>query len=1177
MAFQPENITKEHVIQAIKDIDAGDIGFRKSTKFDILYRGRTYPPKDVMRKAHEFATGEYLWNPGGGEPTNKYLKALGFEIVLKDLDKFTWIETHYDLVDYLIEHEDNQIGLINILKDLKITGFEDVDFNDVSIPLTEIDPFTFFCYIYKHGPEKRLELLKALAEKLELSIPSDDLGIPSANAQKVWMFPFKKNRLNNEIQRLWHFFKKAVDFEVDNELFDDVLTITNVGKIKITEGLFNINPIEYFPINGPTKPYLKEVLGVNTNFKTFKDYQGILEKIRDKTNKPFYQISYEAWLWNDQQKKINYWLFQGNPKYYDVIGALKNNAINTWKVAAHKDKIKLGDKIILWLSGQNSGCYALATVTSEVGKIEMNPDEIQYYKTEYDENEDRVTIEIDKDFSRNPILWESIKNESILKDLKSGNQGTNFSATKAEYDYFNAMEQFNIDTFITHYIKACNETDWLDNELYKFEWAKWVHDKANFDTTGDALLFQLALDSQKESYTNSTGVQFIKQGAREKMSKYIGIDDIRYFREFKEGKTLTEIGFEFRNMSFPIVSCWLSVFFPDKIYPVSRTSFADVVRKLFNAKVNNSNISFIEDLQPYCLQIDSKLKTTTKYQTLLKEKLQLPELTQLEYNWAVQDFLLYIDRHPELFNIDTTTTTQTKNTMSANNLNQILFGPPGTGKTFNTINEALKIVDPTYFETHQNDRKKLTDRFKELLIKDSDENKGQIAFCTFHQSFSYEDFVEGIKPKTTESKSVFYHTEPGVFKRICQLADSYNSTVKVKTQGILSWNEEQFNKASFYKLSLGEANNPDDREIYEYCRDNGYIAIGFGQENDFSGLSESDIKEKCEDLKLESIAGQQMYTFIHYLKKNNYVLISNGNKYIRAIGKVTGDYEYKAESPIRYNHFRKVEWLFVDENIPVEEIYNIGLSQRTMYKIDESLLKRDFFTNNGQETLMPDLVKEEKNYVLIIDEINRGNVSSIFGELITLIEKDKRAGCDEELEVTLPYSKEPFKVPSNVYLIGTMNTADRSIEALDTALRRRFSFKEFPPKPYLIKTEGESSKNSGMVDGIDLENLLNTINTRIEKLIDKDHKIGHSYFLKVNNKEKLVHAFKNEIIPLLEEYFFGDYGKIGLVLGSSFVEKVNHEFDFANFEHYDVDIQSDLKEKAVFKIKNEDQWDFTTI
>ena len=508
-------------------------------------------------------------------------------------------------------------------------------------------------------------------------------------------------------------------------------------------------------------------------------------------------------------------------------------------------------------------------------------------------------------------------------------------------------------------------------------------------------------------------------------------------------------------------------------------------------------------------------------------------------------------------------------------LNQILFGPPGTGKTFNTINEALKIVDPLYYAANQKDRKKLTDRFKELLIKNTDENKGQIAFCTFHQSFSYEDFVEGIKPKTTDTKSVYYDTEPGVFKRICQLADSNNSTVKVIKEGKLSWDEDQFKKASFYKLSLGALYNPNDKPIYEYCRDNSYIAIGFGQENDFTGLSESEIVEKCEELDLEVTAAQQMNYFIHYLKKGNYVIIGNGNKYVRAIGKVIGDYEYKAESPILYNHFRKVEWIFVDENIPIEEIYERGLSQKTMYKIDETALKLDFFTNKGQQQVID--AKEEKKYVLIIDEINRGNVSSIFGELITLIEKDKRAGCDEELEVTLPYSKEPFKVPNNVYLIGTMNTADRSIEALDTALRRRFSFKEFPPKTDLIKTEGASGKVNGMVDDIDLEALLITINNRIEKLIDKDHRIGHSYFLKVDNKEKLVHAFKNEIIPLLEEYFFGDYGKIGLVLGSSFVEKINHDFSFADFKAYDSDIQSDLKEKAVFRITDDSLWDFITI
>ena len=517
-------------------------------------------------------------------------------------------------------------------------------------------------------------------------------------------------------------------------------------------------------------------------------------------------------------------------------------------------------------------------------------------------------------------------------------------------------------------------------------------------------------------------------------------------------------------------------------------------------------------------------------------------------------------------------------------LNQILFGPPGTGKTFNTINEALNIIDPFFYNENIGDRKKLTNRFKELLIKNSEENKGQIGFCTFHQSFSYEDFVEGIKPIPTEEKTVYYDIQPGIFKRICQLADSSNSIIKVKNEGKLSWDDEQFRKASFYKLSLGALYNPNDKPIYEYCRDNNLIAIGFGNENDFKGLSESEIEEKCKDLNLEPTAAQQLNYFIHYLKKGNYVIIGNGNKYVRAIGKVTGDYEYIENSPIQYNHFRKVEWVFVDENIPIEEIYERGLSQKTMYKIDETALKMDFFTNKGQENF-DNINTEEKKYVLIIDEINRGNVSSIFGELITLIEKDKRAGCPEELEIILPYSKEPFKVPKNVYIIGTMNTADRSIEALDTALRRRFSFTEKPPKAYLIKTEGLSGELKGIVKviangvekDIDLESLLIKINTRLEKLIDKDHKIGHSYFLKVNSEKTLKASFRNEIIPLLEEYFFGDYGKIGLVLGSTFVEIINHAFDFASFDEYDSGIKSDLKEKKVFRIAAETNWNFSEI
>ena len=179
-------------------------------------------------------------------------------------------------------------------------------------------------------------------------------------------------------------------------------------------------------------------------------------------------------------------------------------------------------------------------------------------------------------------------------------------------------------------------------------------------------------------------------------------------------------------------------------------------------------------------------------------------------------------------------------------------------------------------------------------------------------------------------------------------------------------------------------------------------------------------------------------------------------------------------------------------------------------------------------------------YGLFIDEINRGNISQIFGELITIIEDTKRLGKDEVI-VELPYSKDKFGVPSNLYIIGTMNTADRSIESLDTALRRRFCFEEMMPDLKVL--------NEKVIEGIVLQDLLETINKRVEILLDRDHTIGHSYFITLKTEQDLRNTFKNNIIPLLQEYFYGDYEKIGMILGEMFFdvpEKYNKDI-FANF------------------------------
>ena len=516
-------------------------------------------------------------------------------------------------------------------------------------------------------------------------------------------------------------------------------------------------------------------------------------------------------------------------------------------------------------------------------------------------------------------------------------------------------------------------------------------------------------------------------------------------------------------------------------------------------------------------------------------------------------------------------------------LNQIFFGPPGTGKTYHTINEAIKIADPVFYEIHKDDRHQLKARFKLLSLTNDNESVGQIGFTTFHQSFSYEDFIEGIKPNEPKDGDEFlkYEIQEGVFKKICRLADDSLNAVTVDKESLISLSAEEYEKAYFYKMSLGNTQDESGNEIYEYCIENDCISIGFGNQLDFTGKDEKELRSFGNDNDLDSFSIQAMNLFSNYLKTGNYVVISYGNKYVRAVGKVTGDYEYRDDSELPnnldYKHFRSVEWIFTYEKISANEIYNKNLSQQTIYKLDKKNIKQEFFVKEKKLSTHK-LPKNPKNFVLIVDEINRGNVSSIFGELITLIEKDKRAGAAEELSVTLPYSKETFTVPQNVYIIGTMNTADRSIEALDTALRRRFSFREMPPKHNLIGSVGGLKSTNGKLDDIDVVKILETINNRIEKLIDKDHKIGHSYFLNISSKQDLKDTFRDKVIPLLEEYFFGDFGKISLVLGSSFISKESKaDVSFATSNDYDPSIANDLLERFVYEITNESGWDFKAI
>lgn len=504
-------------------------------------------------------------------------------------------------------------------------------------------------------------------------------------------------------------------------------------------------------------------------------------------------------------------------------------------------------------------------------------------------------------------------------------------------------------------------------------------------------------------------------------------------------------------------------------------------------------------------------------------------------------------------------------------LNQIFYGPPGTGKTYNTINEAIKIVeelDDSELKKKYPTREALKIAFQGYL----NEEEPHIGFCTFHQSFSYEDFIEGIKPlePTPNDTYLKYDIIDGIFKKMSNNADSWDKRKSLEIQKIKATEDLpsfayltgiDYTNESFYKVSLGDSTSEDDKEIYEYCINNNKVSIGWGGEVNLSKFgTEKEIYEVCKEDEQPDISSRFASYFKLYLKVGNYVVISNGNTRIRAIGKVTGEYEFLKDSPIQYHHFRSVKWLIKDIDIPVKEFYDRLFQQQTIYKLKNQNINPAFFLNPEQKTkIEQENIKPFRNHVLIIDEINRGNISQIFGELITLIEEDKRKGNNEELQVILPYSKKKFYVPSNLFIIGTMNTADRSIEALDTALRRRFCFKEMMPLYDLFQL-------SKVIYGVSLEHLLQIINDRIEKLVDRYHLIGHSYFLNIVTGEDLMIVFRDKIIPLLQEYFYGNYEKMGLVLGKGFVDKLsNTKVIFADFTSEDFD----YNEKIIYRLNKE--------
>lgn len=436
--------------------------------------------------------------------------------------------------------------------------------------------------------------------------------------------------------------------------------------------------------------------------------------------------------------------------------------------------------------------------------------------------------------------------------------------------------------------------------------------------------------------------------------------------------------------------------------------------------------------------------------------------------------------------------------------NVVLYGAPGTGKTYDVPEFAVRLCDPAFMAAEPS-REEIVSRYNQL------KTEKRIAFTTFHQSLDYEDWIEGLRPVVNENSQVTYEIESGIFKKLCEEAE--RPVVKDKQVGIAD-------NAVVWKVSLaGTGDNP----VRSDCMKNSYIRIGW----DGYGPVISDET----DWSIYNGEGKQILdAYINKMKVGDIVMSCYSSQTIDAIGVVVGDYEFEDKFP-NYKRVRRVNWLVknINENI-VEMNDGKTMTLGTVYRLNsitldnvKSILEK-YNTSSKME-------ENDKAYVMVIDELNRGNVSKVFGELITLLEADKRKGRINAESVVLPYSKKGFHIPNNVYLIATMNTADRSLGSLDYAIRRRFAF--IAEKPFGLDVEGfdedlfekvsrlfvknfDEYKESGWDQTMKLE----PADTLSEEYKPEDVWIGHSYFLMQDEEgeDNTSNRLLYEIIPLLEEY-----------------------------------------------------------
>ena len=1072
-----DDISRDHIIQAIELIDKEGIKKgRHSSTYDVDHNGKLYPPKLLISLAHKFAFGEELspekFDGGINTQAFKILEKQGFNIIEKS--KITL----YDIL-YGLETE------------IEKNGFKLKSLNEKRT------------YVWVEGPSKII-----------------------GNKTAHYEFIIRRKKIYLEL----HFENSDYDTIIFNQLSKSSKELNwfrwnNDGKsIRFSE----------YPTN--EKNLSQNLI---SDLKNFDDLIG--DDVR-------------SLIKNLKIEESNYWIFQGNPKIFDLEGVLKKGILNEWSVSAHKNEIKIGDKIIFWMTGKKAGCYALGEIINPPNSKSTSSEEDEFWKRD-DKIVVKAGVRVTHNLVNTPILNSDILNIEGLKNLKVGNQGTNFSATKDEYDLILKSSQINnenmldiLNKFISqsqdgdlktkNYPKKYEDYDmkvsfgqgvaaripWIAIYKHPNKVSKGVYPVYLYYKKFKKLVLAYGISETEEpiiQWPNMEAIKTDKKKIKDWAYDSFSLEADRYGSSYIKAEydltrpldskiiesDLNEILSEYSKL---FKKYWLYApgedaakwdeFYDKGIMGLGwdeigdlnllsdRDSIKDELKLKYEYKQNPSNNSLanyefrdvisIGDIiiakrgrQEY---LGYGIVTSDYFYDNSRETYQKCRKVDWKTNgiWIdnegeivlktltdITKYPNYVQQLIKLLGIEKDTLKEIPNIHNLKNmhpLNTILYGPPGTGKTHNTILRAAEII-----------ANRKIDSYDEALKIFNANLHNQIEFITFHQNYSYEEFVQGLRPETDNKSSLVFCKKDGVFKEIADKAlENLNFSQKAPEE--LS-SEALFNKA----LELFSDKIYENEDNYK-INDTAYI---FEVEEDAFRYTGEKWTNHANGLRMKFSDLKEFY------RKN-----VNSRKEIKTLSKISG----------------------------------LANQHATYYYLVYSEIMKYL----PKKTEKPQLVTP-KNFVIIIDEINRANISRVFGELITLIEPDKRSNGAIPLEVRLP-SGDFFIVPSNLYIIGTMNTADKSIALLDIALRRRFEFEPMYPK---YKIDGREIPNA---------KVLEQLNTKIIETKGHDFQIGHAYFM--DESTNLVERMNKKVIPLLLEYYMNDEKEVKQILNYAGLKTIDNSW-----------------------------------